>query len=105
MIDFVFLDGPFACSKLPLKPLVKLGFEGCKVIDNNSKQSLNPNSKSFPPSPPGEIDYEGINSESQRFYCWMDSSKNIMKFDKENEEFRYGKTRLDETVFGNEESM
>lgn len=82
VIDFVFLDGPFACSKLPLKSLVKLGFEGCKVIDNNSKQSFNPNEKSFPPSPPGEIDYEGINSESQRFYCWMDSSKNIMKFDK-----------------------
>ena len=62
VIDFIFLDGPFACSKLPLKPLVNVGFDGCDVIKSNNTPSMSPHEKPFPPSPPGEIDYEGLDS-------------------------------------------
>ena len=30
-IDFIFLDGPFACGMLPIPQLIKMGFDGCEV--------------------------------------------------------------------------
>ena len=105
VVEFVFLDGPYACSKLPLKPLAKIGFEGCKVIENNFQPSFSPKEKPFPPVPIEEVAYEDKDGTSKRYYCWMGLSDNILKYDKKAKELKIGKTRLDQTVYGNEESL
>jgi hypothetical protein len=108
-IDFIFLDAPFACANRPIPSLIKMGFKGCKVIENGSKPSHSTIEKSFLFNAGKEVKIEKIKEGiDQRYFCWLDwTNKTWNQFkDKDGKKgVRYGKTRLDETVFGNEESI
>ena len=83
-----------------------MGFKGCSVTEG-SHITGDISKKCFPPRSGNEIAISKYDKD-ERYFCWFDSTKYLIKVVTNPNGLKTavkGTTKLDETVFGSEESV
>ena len=88
MINFHFLDGPYACNFWPLEIFVKKGFKGTKEGDPSKPYAGTSECVRYFKNKP-EIDF--------RYYGWQTLDK---RFDENIKDLKMGCTLLNTTMVG-----